>query len=51
MKPDRRKASRTAQAAWLACACSPSRLGGWKKPQRPQPPESAMLQALNRFTP
>lgn len=29
---------------------SPSRLGGWKKAQRPQPADSPMLHALNRFT-
>lgn len=29
---------------------SPSRLGAWKKTQRPEPAESAMLHALNRFT-
>lgn len=45
-------------AKWQACDRpvyfvrvddSPSRLGGWKKTLRPQPPESAVLQALNRF--
>jgi hypothetical protein len=29
---------------------SPSRLGPWKKTQRPQASESAVLHALNRFT-
>ncbi|WP_427915485.1 hypothetical protein ACPWT1_11440 [Ramlibacter sp. MMS24-I3-19] len=29
---------------------SPSRLGGWKKTQRPQPADSPVLQVLNRFT-
>jgi len=29
---------------------SPSRLGDWKKTQRPQPADSPMLHALNRFT-
>lgn len=46
-------------AKWQACERpvyfvrvdnSPSRLGGWKKTQRPQPADSPMLQALNRFT-
>ena len=29
---------------------SPSRLGDWKKTQRPQPADSPVLQVLNRFT-
>ena len=29
---------------------SPSRLGDWKKMQRPQPADSPVLQVLNRFT-
>ncbi|MGZ5181234.1 MAG: hypothetical protein ACXWC6_12020 [Ramlibacter sp.] len=29
---------------------SPSRLGDWKKTQRPQPADSPVLHALNRFT-
>lgn len=45
-------------AKWQACERpvyfvrvddSPSRLGGWKKTQRPQPSDSPVLQALNRF--
>lgn len=29
---------------------SPSRLGDWKKAQRPQPADSPVIQVLNRFT-
>ena len=47
-------------AKWQACDRpvyfvrmddSPSRLGSWKKAQRPQPADSTVLQALYRFTP
>lgn len=46
-------------ARWQACEQpvyfvrvddSPSRLGNWKKTQRPQPDDSPVLQVLNRFT-
>jgi hypothetical protein len=47
-------------AKWNACERpvyfvrmddSPSRLGSWKKTQRPQPAETPVLQALYRLTP